>query len=46
MDCLDVFLQDPETQGWICVTQSLYSVFPLNIMFTIKSVPTLLLQAI
>ena len=28
MDCLDVFLQDPETEGVICVTQSLCSLLP------------------
>jgi len=46
MDCLDVFLQDPETEGLICVTQSLCSVFSLTTMFPVKSGPTLLLLAI
>lgn len=48
MDCLDVFLRDPETEGLFCVAQSMCSVFFMTTMFTVKmkSEPTLLLQAI
>ena len=43
MDCLDVFLQDPETEGMICEDNHYTLSFSLTTMFTVKSVPTLLL---
>ena len=43
MDCLDVFLQDPETEGMICEDNHYTLSFSLTTMFIVKSVPTLLL---